>query len=229
MKKPDNIDFWYAVNNTDVVLAPSQPLETFGSTLLNYHLVSEKMDSVGVVTVRTGRMQTRRPEIITPSAYAEMVLEGFGGEAKKYADWLREHDSSLNILRYGFTLRQEAFSEETVTDSLDAVVDRVKKSVEDSNDPFGAVLRGVDEPWDVCLVKLFWTVVQRSAKSNIMELAKHHMFDRENGLPLAVRQEIEQAFAAAKRDRSLVQDLGRLLKRHGAFGLYEARFFSLFN
>ena len=166
-KQPTNFDFWYAVNNTRVVLAPKRHLETFGNTLLHYHLISEMMDEVGKVRVRTGRMQALKPQIVTPNAYAKMMLEGFGEEAGKYAEWLRQHESEMHIVRYGYTLKQEAFSEQIVTDSVEAVVERVKKDVEASGDTFGAVLWGVDQPWDVCLIRLFWLMVQNSAPANI--------------------------------------------------------------
>lgn len=227
MKKPDGFDFWYAVNNTDVLLAPKRHLETFGHTLLHYHLVSEMMDSVGQVRVRTGRMQAMRPQLITPQAYSQMILEGFGEEATKYVEWLRNHEEDVHILRYGYTLKQEAFSEELVTDSLEAVLERVKTTVAGANDPFAAVIKGVDEPWDVCLVKLFWTMVQQSARANIMEMAKHRMFELQDGLPVPVRQEIEAAFVAAGKDASLIQPLGKLLQKHDAFTRFEERFFAL--
>lgn len=227
MKQPDGFDFWYAVNNTDVVVAPKRHLETFGHTLLHYHLVAEMMDSVGQVRVRTGRMQAMRPQLITPQAYSQMILEGFGEEATKYAQWLRDHEEDVHILRYGYTLKQEAFSEETVTDSFEAVLERVKASVAAANDPFAAVVKGVDEPWDVCLVKLFWTMVQQSARTNILEMAKRRMFEMQDGVPYPVRQEIEAAFTAAAKDASLIQPLGRLLQKHEVFGKFEERFFAL--
>ena len=90
-KQPTQFDFWYAVNNTEVVLAPRRHLETFGNTLINYHMVSELMDNVGQVRVREGRMQALRPQIVTPSAYSSMILEGFGEQAEKYLDG-REYD-----------------------------------------------------------------------------------------------------------------------------------------
>ena len=42
-------DFWYASQNAEIVLPPSRKLETFGSTLINYHLVSELLDEPGRV------------------------------------------------------------------------------------------------------------------------------------------------------------------------------------
>ena len=226
-KQPTQFDFWYAVNNTEVVLAPRRHLETFGNTLINYHMVSELMDSVGQVRVREGRMQALRPQIVTPSAYSSMILEGFGEQAEKYAEWLREHEDHVRILQYGYTLRQEAFSEHLVTDKLEAVVERVKQSVAEKNDPFSSVVKGVDDPWDVCLVRLFWQVIQNSAQANFRELAARRMFEMKDGLPVGLRDEIETAFQAAGRDSSLIKPLGRLLQQHNVFEQYQDRFFAL--
>ena len=38
---PKEFDFWYAVNNTEVLEMPLGRLETFGSTLIHYRLVTE--------------------------------------------------------------------------------------------------------------------------------------------------------------------------------------------
>ena len=116
------LDFRYAVANTEILVPPSGMLETFGNTLVNYIVVSELMDSVGKCHVRSGRMKLLKPQIITPSAYSEMLLEGFGEEARKYVRWLAEHEDDVHILRYGYTLKRESFSEELVTRPIDAVL-----------------------------------------------------------------------------------------------------------
>src|SRR5690554_4119573 len=123
---PTSFDFWYAVRNTTVVIPPKRHLETFGNTMINYLLVSELMDTIGQVRIREGRMQAARPQIVTPSAYSKMILEGFGEQAEKYLEWLREHEDHVHILQYGYSLKQEAFSEEIVNDSIDSVLERVK-------------------------------------------------------------------------------------------------------
>lgn len=227
MSENRRVDFLYAVSNTDLVLVPRKHLETFGNTIIHYHHVSEDMDSVGRIKVRRGRMQINRPQIVTPDAYSKLVLEGFGEEASKYAEWLREHDGDFHILRYGYSLRKEAFSEETITDTVEAVVERVRADVAASRDPFAAVLKGVDEPWDVCLVRLFAVVVGNSVRDNVIEMAQQHLFDRDDGIPRAVRDEIERAFRAAASDPSLIKPLGALLNRHNLFSRYEERFFTL--
>jgi hypothetical protein len=226
-RKTTHFDFWYAVNNTELLVLPTRHLETFGNTLINYTLVSELMDSVGQVRVREGRMQAMRPQIITPEAYSRMVLEGFGEQAEQYLEWLREHEDQVRVLRYGYTLKQEAFSEQVVTDSLENVLGRVKESAASRNDPFCAVIKGVDTPWDVCLIRLFWQTVQNSAQANIRELSERHLFEKRDGIPMAVRQEIDTAFAAAEKDATRVKVLGKLLQDKGVFEHYQDRFFSL--
>ncbi|MGI5868639.1 MAG: hypothetical protein ACOX9C_04220 [Kiritimatiellia bacterium] len=227
MSNDKALNFHYAVENTEIIVAPSGHLETFGNTLVNYTLVCESMDSISQTKVRTGRMMLLRPQIITPSAYSQMLLEGFGEEARRYIEWLEENDRDVHILRYGYTLKQEAFSEETITAPVREVLERVKRDAEAKKDPFQAIVLGVDSPWDVCLVKLFWTMVRRSARKNILEMAQQHLFEKKDGLPYAVHKEIEDAFAAAGKDASLIKPLGALLKKHNVFDVYEERFFQL--
>ena len=227
MDKDHAFDFWYAVNNTEIVLAPRRHLETFGATVLNYHLISELMDSANQVRVRAGRLQAHKPAIITPQAYAETLLEGFGDEAAKYVEWLKDHETEVRILQYGYRLRQESFSEHIVSDRLPAVVERVKKEVEERQDQMSAVVVGVDTPWDVCLVKLFWEIIQSSAVHNIRELNQRRLFDAPDGVPLGVRREIDEAFLAASRNPAMIQALGRRLQKYGLFEEYQDRFFTL--
>ncbi len=227
MSADKTLDFRYAVANTEILVHPSGTLETFGNTILGYVLVCEEMDSVDRCRVRSGRMRIARPQIVTPSAYSETLLEGFGEEARKYAKWLAENEDSVRILRYGYSLRREAFSEQSVGRPLADVLADARRDAEAKDDPFFALVRGVDDPWDVCLVRLFWEVVSRSVRKNVLEMEQRRMFDRKDALDPEVREEIERAFAAAERDPSLVRELGALLQRRGVFEAYEERFFAL--
>ncbi len=221
------LDFLYAVQNTELLLVPERHLETFGNTLVHYHHVSESMDSVGQVRIRRGQMKINRPQIVTPDGYRQLLLEGFGEEAAKYAQWLQDHDVGLRVLRYGYALSRQSFSEEFVTDSLDAVAERVRDDAKASSDPFAAVVKGVDDPWDVCLVRLFAAIVEGSFRDNVREMAERRLFETEDGVPVPVREEIERAFRAAASDSSYIRPLGALLRRHNLFERYEDRFFSL--
>lgn len=225
--KKDPFDFWYAVNNTEIKLMPARHIETFGITTLKYHLVSELMDTVNQTRVREGRMQANRPQIVTPESYSKTILEGFGEEARQYVDWLKEHERQVRILRYGYTLKREVYSEHLVSETVQTVIERVEKEVRARQDPLSAVILGVDEPWDVCLVKLFWEVIQTSATANIRELEQRRMFEDDRGVPRGLRHELESMFLAASRNPALIPALGHKLQESGLFGEYEDRFFSL--
>ena len=92
MSDDSQFDFWYAVNNTRVLLAPTSRLETFGATVLNYHLVTELLDDVTKIRVREGRVKAARPEILAPDSVLENLLDGFGDQARHYAEWLRRNE-----------------------------------------------------------------------------------------------------------------------------------------
>lgn len=227
MSSEEHFDFWYAVHNTRILHSPSSRLETFGATTLNYHLVTELMDSVKQIKIREGRVEAYRPTIITPQSFAETILDGFGEEAGHYAEWLREHSRSLRILQYGFAVRKQELQEETVTGSLEEVAERVRSEVEAKEDPLGAVLVGVDKPWEVCLLKLMVDVVEKSVKKNITDLQQ-----QPGGLGAAagqddVRAGIERDFAEAARDRGKLNALGDKLQKLELFSEYEDRFFAL--
>jgi hypothetical protein len=163
-------DRWYAAKHVKIVVSPSHELETFGNTLVNYHLVSQLDDHPGKVRVREGRLEAHQPRVITPKGFSEIVAEGFGDAARGYIEWLRDNEENFRILQYGYHLKSDNFSEQVVTDSLAAVTERVRAEVERSGDRFSAVLQGVDEPWDIALVELWRREVDRSAKKNISEL-----------------------------------------------------------
>lgn len=223
--KPHN--FWYAVNNTEVVMMPTNYLETFGATHLHYHLVSELMDSVNRIRVREGTIRSHQPQIITPSCYANEVLEGFGEQANQYAEWLRAHAKDLRMLEYGFKVQKTEISEQVITGNVAEILEQVKKSAQAKNDPLAGVILGVDDPWDVCLLKFMVDVIRQSAPRNVQELNRHRLWDDASGVPKGVRADIENHFRLASRDATLVKPLGIKLRRYGLFEEYEDRFFDL--
>ncbi|MDD6029264.1 MAG: hypothetical protein PUE68_00390 [Kiritimatiellae bacterium] len=171
MSSNPDFDRWYAAKSARFLVEPSHRLETFGNTLVNYHLVSELPDHPGKIRVREGRLEAHQPLVIAPH-FAQIEAEGFGDEAKAYLDFLKENEQHLRILQYGYHLKSDKFSEQIVTDRLSVVTERVKDEVIASNDKFAAVVQCVDEPWDVALVELWLREVNRSAKDNIDELQK---------------------------------------------------------
>ena len=212
-------DFWYALANTDVVLAPRSRLETFGTTLLDFSLLTEPMDTAGRTRVREGRIEAARPEILPVGGAAADALEGFASDAARaFVQWMREHASDLVVLRYGFRIRLSEVSLEELSEPLPAVLDRVlaRRRAEDGG--MTAVVTGVDEPWEVCLLALLFKVVRESASRNAADLRRD---------PDGSRHAVEAAFRRAARDRSALPELAELLRKSRMFDEYEERFFSL--
>lgn len=221
MSTDPQFDFWYAVNHTEVVTVPQNRLETFGTTMVNYYLVTELMDSVNKVRVREGKLKAYRPEIITPPTITDKMLDGFGSEAQDYANWLRQNAQDMQMLKYGFKVQKKEINDYILSDPLESVVERVKEDLTERDDPLGAVLVGVERPWEVCLLKLMMELVQGSAQSNIQDIQQMQRDKKTERY-----QTIEKAFFDASRDASKVPELAQLLRQHDLFERYEDRFFA---
>ena len=129
----------YAAQATEILHAPTRALETFGTTCVNYHLLAELEDYPGKIRVREGRLQASKPELITPERYVKEEFEGFGEMAQQYYDFLKQNEDSLKILKYGYRLKQESFSEQIVTDTMEAVAERVINDVKSGNKPLSPI------------------------------------------------------------------------------------------
>jgi hypothetical protein len=160
-------DFDYAIENTQVIVAPEGRIATFGSTSFNFYLISELMDHVDQVRVRNGKIHAERPQILTPEHFRHLLLEGFGEKAQRYAEQLEERLRNFAVLRYGFQFRKTDVTEETIRDSIDAVISRTRRRVESRNEPLSAVIQGVDDAWEVCLLKFTIDLIERSSGGNI--------------------------------------------------------------
>lgn len=159
--------FQYALENTRVVLAPDRRIETFGSTHFRFYLLTELMDRVGVVRVREGRIEAERPRIVAPGREARLMLEGFGEQARRFADWLEHRPGKLALLRYGFQFRKRDVVENVVHGSVDEAVERVRAAMGRADEPLSAIILGVDDAWEVCLLKFTIDLIQQSAGGNM--------------------------------------------------------------
>jgi hypothetical protein len=165
-------DFDYAIENTHVIVAPEQQIATFGSTSFNFYLISQLMDRVDQVRIRNGKIHAERPQILTPEHYCRLLLEGFGEKAERYADRLRDHARNVAVLRYGFQFRKTDVSQQTLGDSIETVINRTKRRVQSANEPLSAVIQGVDDAWEVCLLKFTIDLVEHSSGGNLGDFRK---------------------------------------------------------
>ena len=218
-----------AVEQTRIVRAPRQHLATFGVSRISYYLVTEPSYE-GLIpggregVVREGKVISERPIVVTPTYM--LNLEGFGEDARRYM--------SLAAQRYGphspgllYRYRNEYSGMNIVSGEADAVGRRIAEDLDRRDEGSAAVILGVDELWDVSLLKFIYEYTAASLSLNVREL--HGLLDPEPGigLPRAAVQRIERLFREVERglDPSMLK---RELDRWGVFEQYEARFLGLF-
>jgi hypothetical protein len=166
-------DFNYALENTRVVLAPTKRLDTFGTSLFNYFLVTEEMDHVNLSRVREGHIHAERPQIVTPQNIAGLFLEGFGEQGRRFAENLG--GQRLPFLKYGFRVSKSDIRSYDVHESLEDVAGKLKAELERKNEPLTALLTGVDDGWEVCLLKFMVDMIQASFPGNMGDFRERGM------------------------------------------------------
>jgi hypothetical protein len=164
--RPD--DFTYALENTRVLVRPSAAIETFGTTVFRFHLVTEPMDETGSSRLRRGMIHAERPRIITSAHLGRMMLEGFGERAGRFAAWLGDQED-FHMLRYGFSLRKTDFSENDHREPKEALLERLSRDLARDDDPIDALIEGIDDAWEVCLMKFTMDLVKSSSGENVSE------------------------------------------------------------
>lgn len=221
MEADDKIQ--YAIEHTEVVRAPMQSLATFGTTNINYYLVTELAAWVNVV--REGRVIASRPKIVTPSYLIN--LEGFSSQARKFIEMMAErHPHEPGIF---YTYRNEPGEMNIVSESVNAVVDKINHLIDDRRDPLTAIIKGVEALWDVSLLKFTYELTTSSVQANVAELEKRDLFRIDSaGVPRDARNRIEELLEKSKREPSLVPELVAELNKWGLFHEYQDRFLSLF-
>ena len=168
--RPD--DFHYAIENTQVILAPQGRIATFGSTSFRFYLISELMDRANEIRVRDGRIHADRPQILTTEHFSRLLLEGFGDKAEKYIEQLRDRAATDRGPTLRLPVRKTDVTERMFRDPLDTVIARTKSEVEHLEEPLSAVIQGVDDAWEVCLLKFTIDMIERSSGGNLGDFRK---------------------------------------------------------
>jgi len=76
------------------------------------------------------------------------------------------------LLKYGFQIRKDDLAENIVHDSIAAVLDRVTSQIPEALRSNSVVIQGVDEGWEVCLLKFTVEMIQQSAGRNIQDFRR---------------------------------------------------------
>ena len=161
-------DFNHAMENTRVVIPPAHAIQTYGQTSFRFRLVTEPMDETGAVRLRRGMIHAERPRILAPQHLSRMLLEGFGDRAREFAGWMEEQ-KDFHVLRYGFSLRKTDLSEELLREPKEELLGRLEQELRRTDDPMDTLIEGIDDAWEVCLMKFTRDLINRSAGENMAE------------------------------------------------------------
>lgn len=221
MEMDDRIQ--YAIEHTEVVRPPEQSLATFGVTNIYYYLVTELMKSATVV--REGRVIAARPRIVTPSYLIN--LEGFSQQAKKFVEMMAERYPHEPGIFYSY--KNEFKGMNIISDSIEGVMDKINQQIDSRRDPLSVIIKGVEELWDVSLLKFTYELTKASSYNNVIELERSGLLNVDMaGVPGDARNHIEALFEKTRRDLSRAPELVAELRRWGLFYEYQDRFLSLF-
>jgi len=211
---------------TEVLRAPKRRLATFGTTRIDYHLLSPIDGLSDRTRVREGSVVSSRPAILTPDAFKER-FEGFGDGAAEFARWVStSYRDLLRALEYNF--RNQGMAARVISSDPRLVAEKLladfdARSVEDR-----AVIRCPDGAWTLALMKFTLDEAARSFPGHVQDLERRGMFSPDRGAAQRHRVEVEALLNKARKNHSGLEDLGRKLRQYGLFEEYEDRFLSLF-
>jgi len=220
----------YAARHTEIVRYPRQHLATFGVTNIYYYLLteptySEISDGTNETVIREGRVIAERPKIVTP--YYLTHLEGFSYDARQYFQKLMMMQGP-NAPGLFYTYKNESKGLNIVSDKLPAVIEKLNTEIDEKDDPLATIIKGQDDLWDVSLLKFIYEITSRSVHNNVAQMGSMGMFGAsQGGIPVGVRQTIEEMFNQAWRGEIRTYELEQELNRWGVFEEYQDRFFSL--
>jgi hypothetical protein len=213
----------YALENTRVIRSPRQRLATFGTTNVYYYMVTELMQDVNIV--REGRVIAAKPKIVTPAYLVN--LEGFSGQAKRYMQMIASQNPHKPGILYAY--KNESCEMNIVSQPAADVLEKINQRIDLHNDPLMAIIQGVEEMWDVSLLKFTFELTSSSVYSNFSEFyGKGRFAADEQGVPQDARQSIEELFEIARSDPSRAPELVGELHRWNLWGEYQDRFLKMF-
>ena len=222
----------HAIRNTFVVRPPRQNLATFGTTSIKYYLVTEpvyrELQAEGTpddVVIREGMIRAEQPQVVTP--HHLLQHEGFGDNATDYLKHLvQEIGPDAPGLLYAY--KNEGMRTNVASGDAAQVTNRLKRWLDREERGLEAVIKGVDELWDISLMKFIFDLTTASVKANVAEMQAHGLMDVEHGVPKDARRRIERWLEDARRGNVEPAVVHREIERWGLFDEYEDRFLSLF-
>ncbi len=234
-----------AIDNTEVILDPIELISSHGSTTVRYYMLTVPMylqfeggskDSETVV--REGKITWQKPKLLTPSYM--LRAEGFSEEARRALEMLASEDSDLAMVLYKLRLVKDSEIIDIVPESLNSVLDKIIDDINKRGEKHTAIIKGVDEFWDVSLSKFTQELMTKSAYlSQLPDMLERSAIGMNSsglpvvtrddaGIPIAARKEIGLLFKLFEKGEIKPSKLKEELDRWGVFEQYQDRFLGFF-
>jgi len=230
-----------AMEETSVILDPKELISSYSSTTVRYYMLTVPMyldfegranDSETII--REGKITWQKPKLLTPSYM--LRVEGFSDEARKAFEMIASEDNDLAMILYKLKLAKDAEKMDIVSESLNTVLDKIIDDINKRGEKHTAIVKGVDEFWDVSLSKFAQELMTKSAYfSQLPDMMERNdigmnskgfpVVTRDSlGIPLAARKEIEILFKLFEKGEVKPSKLKGELDRWGVFEQYQDRF-----
>ena len=172
-------------------------------------------------------MRADRPAVVTPT-YA-MNLSGFSPEAYEAFDEIAR-ESGPNSPGILYQYKNEAGEMDIVSGTPSEIAHKISGDLDSRREDMSVVMVGVDELWDVALLKFIYEFTSSSVAGNVQEFQSRGLLEPQpqlGGVPGAAVQAIDRLFVEVQQGAN-PDILKRELDRWGLFEAYQDRFLDLF-
>lgn len=220
-----------AISHTQVIRPPEQLLATFGQTSIHYYILTEPIytaiedgSSSPETVLRQGIVVAEQPKLVTP--FYLQRLEGFGDQAQEYFNMIAE-SIGPNAPGLLYSYKNEPGDLSILSGNLPEVAERINSDIIKRDEKKAAIIRGLDDIWDVSLFKFIYDLTESSIRQNILELhQKGYLSIDKRGITVETRVRIERLFGQLRNGEIDPIILKSELDRWDIFNEYQDRFFS---
>ena len=226
-----NPEFLNVLMNTVVVRMPTQKLASFGTTVITYNMVTRPLyqaldpdKRTDETVLRRGTVKAECPQIVTAQFLSRTV--GFGAEAQEFMRELirRGQADDAGIL---YTYSNEPLRMDIISSRPEEVAERISRRIDNESLPLEAVILGVDELWDVSLMKFIFDLTNSSGPKNAADFMRSGRMKIDNGVPMDARLRIEESLRQVQRGNLDPAVLHKELEAWQLFDEYQDQFFSV--